>query len=779
MSRIVDTRGFRAPAAFVALLALASLSPAPRASVPQTWEYPTRPTASGTPATPQTVVSETGDARLDGVAVAEDGALGLSIPLREIYPGASKMVAPPIFWSAGNDLSGNVMIGTGNSGEVIRIDAKGASASYADTDELGVRAVVSGDRGDMYMATFPAGGVYRITAAGSAEPWFEASDRYIWALAFDPMSGLYVASGDRGIIYRVTDKAEGKPFFDSTEAHITTLALEPPGNLLAGTATNGLLYRISSDGKGKVLLESGLSEISAIAVTPTGTIFAAAMGEEQIQAPRKPGEKSELMIEVTPAADGSALEESTDLPKKITIDLADLIPAAGAAVAGTAARIYKIEPGHSPELVWKSDLERVYSMVFSGERGLLFGTGGPSSEGRIYRLEDSGAATLLHELREAQVTALVAQPGGRIYACTSNPARVHLLDTGLTSTGSYTSTVVDAGHEARWGAIAWDAAIPEGTRLELKTRSGNRPTPDESWSDWSPPYSVEKGSAISGTGARYLQWKADLSRLKTDATPSLRHVKISLLPQNRPPAVTGLTVLATATPVAETRASKNAGVSAESPPSSAPGGDKSPGAKSTPAMIDPPKGSRWVTWNTSDPDGDRVTGTLRLRQRTAGASEFTVLAAGLTASPYALDDSKLAEGSYEIRLDVDDSDTNGRALALKETSSKVVFLVDHTAPQLETHRATGKETGDSPALLEVVASDASGTIARGEYALDAAAGPWNPLPCKDGICDTPLEYFMLDLPDSAKSVDVTIRVTDSAGNSASINVTARDRKQGN
>ena len=109
-----------------------------------------------------------------------------------------------------------------------------------------------------------------------------------------------------------------------------------------------------------------------------------------------------------------------------------------------------------------------------------------------YLLPSAGlrAETIARFLREAQVTALVSQPGGRVYACTSNPARVHLLDTGLASTGSYTSAVADAGHEARWGAISWDADNPAGTRVELKTRSGDRPSPDESWSAWSPPYAV-------------------------------------------------------------------------------------------------------------------------------------------------------------------------------------------------------------------------------------------------------------------------------------------------
>lgn len=376
------------------------------------------------------------------------------------------------------------------------------------------------------------------------------------------------------------------------------------------------------------------------------------------------------------------------------------------------------------------------------------------------------------------MTALVSQPGGRVYACTSNPARVHLLDTGLASTGSYTSAVADAGHEARWGAISWDADNPAGTRVELKTRSGDRPSPDESWSAWSPPYAVDKGSSIASPAGRYLQWKAELSRLKSDAAPLLRRVRVTMLPENRPPTVAGLTVLAPAAPSIDTRPPRTAGALPEAAPPVLPVSDKTAASRTPAPAVEPPKGSRWIKWNAVDPDGDVVTASLWLRQRTAAAAPFAPLATGLTSSPYALDDSKLAEGTYEIRIDVDDGATNGPAHGLRDTDTIVSFLVDHTPPRIEVRRPAGPGPDESSGPVEVAATDAAGTIARGDYAFDASAGPWTPLPCKDGICDTPVESFRLDLPDSAKSLDVTIRVTDSAGNSATIDVPARDRKQG-
>jgi outer membrane protein assembly factor BamB len=749
-----------------------------------TWEYPARGVPASAPRDAKESRGggpglEAGPTRIEGIAIGESGALALSAPLREFYPGGSKVTPPPILWTGLLDSLGNLLVGAGNTGEVIRIDPKGTATGYARTEELGVRALAGGARGDLFMATFPSGGVYRITAAGVAEPYFDPEDRYIWAMAVDQAGQLFVATGERGILYKVTGGQEGKPFFDSDETHITSLAFDASGRLLAGTSPGGLLYRLSTDGRAELLLDTELGEISAVTVTPEGTIYAAAIGEEAIQPPRRPGEKSDLTIEVTPAGDGSALEEQTDVPRKITIDLSELVPSLAGMVTGTAGRLYRIDPDRSPVLVWKSDSERIYALAWSAGRGLVFGTGGLSAEGRVYRLEPDQTVTLLHRLREAQVTALLAHSSGRIYVCASNPGRVYLLDTGATSTGSYLSSIHDAGHRARWGAIAWSAETPPGTRLELSTRSGNRPDPDESWSEWSPPYAAEGGSPVVSPPGRFIQWKAELSRLKTELSPVLRHVKVTLLPENRPPTVRNVSVLAPGASATEPRAPKAPTQATEGsgPERSADRGAEKDQADKEPAgKGEPPKGSRWVSWTSADPDADTLACTIWLKSSPAsgagapqaGSAQFTRLAFGVLSSPWALDDSGLAEGVYVLKVEADDAAINGLELSLRDSGASDPFLVDHTAPRLETRRPPGQKEGEGRLVLEVTATDGLSPIARGEYSVDAASGPWILLPCRDGICDTSVESFRLDVARPGPGARITLRVTDAAGNAATV-----------
>jgi hypothetical protein len=53
-------------------------------------------------------------------------------------------------------------------------------------------------------------------------------------------------------------------------------------------------------------------------------------------------------------------------------------------------------------------------------------------------------------------------------------------------TGTYTSTVFDAGRSVDWASTGWRySGIPDG--LEVRFRTGNSPLPDDTWTDWIAP----------------------------------------------------------------------------------------------------------------------------------------------------------------------------------------------------------------------------------------------------------------------------------------------------
>ena len=82
---------------------------------------------------------------------------------------------------------------------------------------------------------------------------------------------------------------------------------------------------------------------------------------------------------------------------------------------------------------------------------------------------------------------------------------------------------------------------PAAAAVEISTRSGNTRTPDETWSDWTTPYTDRDGSPITSPRARYLQWRAVLIAARGES-PFLTSVTAAYLPRNLRPRVTSITI---------------------------------------------------------------------------------------------------------------------------------------------------------------------------------------------------------------------------------------------
>ena len=111
--------------------------------------------------------------------------------------------------------------------------------------------------------------------------------------------------------------------------------------------------------------------------------------------------------------------------------------------------------------------------------------------------------------------------------------------------GSFTSRVLDAGQSAAWGALSWAADTPAGTSVALSVRTGNTPTPDGSWSSFTP--ISANGGDIPGN-SRYLQYQADLSSNDAGKTPVLSQVSASYTQAATPPDPPQITATDPASP---------------------------------------------------------------------------------------------------------------------------------------------------------------------------------------------------------------------------------------
>ena len=74
--------------------------------------------------------------------------------------------------------------------------------------------------------------------------------------------------------------------------------------------------------------------------------------------------------------------------------------------------------------------------------------------------------------------------------------------------GSFNSRVFDAGQQVAWGTLSGRRTPRPGPRSCLSVRTGNTPTPDGSWSSFTP--IATNGGDIPGN-SRYVQYRADLT----------------------------------------------------------------------------------------------------------------------------------------------------------------------------------------------------------------------------------------------------------------------------
>jgi sugar lactone lactonase YvrE len=414
---------------------------------------------------------------VENLSIDGYGRLTLGPSATPVYDASA-----PFLWSMINALDGSMYVGSGNEGQIYRIDPSGKGSVFFDAEELEVHAMALAPGGGLYAATSPDGKVYKIDAAGKSSVLFDPPDKYVWGLVVDKAGNVFAATGDKGIVYKITPDGKGSIFYQTKTTHAISLALESDGHLLVGTESPGRLFRLDANGKPFVLLDSPYTEIHTLKIDSKGTIYAAAVsGSGGSNAPPPPPSIPE------PAQSATAtVSVSTEIT---AIAVVEPPPQSGASAMSAPERqntgpsaggVYRITPDGAWDLIWSSREDSPYDVAVEPDGSVLVATG---NKGKIYRLSgDPMQPTLLTRATAQQVTALVRDNQGRVTFSTSNPGKVLRLSQMRADRGTYTSDVRDAQTIATWGAIRWQAGVPQGTRVEISTRSGNTRPPEETWS---------------------------------------------------------------------------------------------------------------------------------------------------------------------------------------------------------------------------------------------------------------------------------------------------------
>lgn len=683
---------------------------------------------------------------LTGMVVANTGELRLSRGLRPVLVEDGR-IGLVLAMAEGAD--GTVYVGTGPSGRVL---AKSPDGTVRTVLELGVGEMVTAlhvtPGGTVLVGV--SGEVARVVAVSGeqqTELLPETGAAYVWAIRQAPGDAgrLYFATGPTGQLYSTPSADQpAEEWLDLEEDNLTALAVGAGGEVYVGTEPRGLVYRVNPETRrARVLLDAPEGEIVALVLDVAGNVYAAASVEVE------EGSKAEFPERGLP--DGAAMPELPSFPDGMRppppvpraepasphelpdafkendgpaeVGGATLSRGAAADLSGEGSAVYRIDAEGFATEVLRGPMS-LMDLALSGES--LFVATGKGGGGQLYEVNLSTDEVTVAARADAEfVTTLLRRRSGALLVGTGSTGGVVELSATYRTEGSFTSSVLDAGHSARFGMIRLDGTLPPGTRATVSTRSGNTDEPTPSgWSEWSDPVAAERFTPVTAPVGRYLQYRVTFFASADGSTsPQLREVEVSYRVPNLPPKVAGVTV-------------ERAGASPEAP-----------------------KGGWKVSWEAEDANGDALEFTLEYRP--VGEVAWRPLREKLKESEFAWDTREVPDGRYQVRVVADDAGANPPEEGRRSARVSRAFLIDNTPPGFGEAVVTVE--GD-PATIRVPVRDLAGVVRVVAFRVGASE-QWQNAESEDKLFDSPQEDAIVVLRGLLPGRHVVrIRATDDSGN---------------
>jgi sugar lactone lactonase YvrE len=189
---------------------------------------------------------------------------------------------------------------------------------------------------------------------------------YVWALRLNSHGQLFAAGGSDAKVLRFDDAGKPSTVFESTELAAQAIAFDAADNLYVATSPDGKIYKVTPDGSKSVFFEPKTKYIWALAVDPQGALYVA---------------------------------------------------------TGDTGEVFAVTPDGKGQVFYRSRERHARSLAFDSKGNLLIGT---EPDGLIVRVEiarkspkaepEAGPSFVVYETNKAEVTSLVTDGDGNIYA---------------------------------------------------------------------------------------------------------------------------------------------------------------------------------------------------------------------------------------------------------------------------------------------------------------------------------------------------------------------------
>lgn len=607
----------------------------------------------------------------------------------------------------------------------------------ADLGAASVWDLVRTAEGKVVAATALPGQVVEIEPSGKVRTLWKDDQVQAFSLVALGDDTLLVGTGPQGVIYKLTADGQKTEFFNTNALYVWDLVRDSSGNLYAATGPKGQVFKIDSSGEGKVFYETKQQHVLALALAEDRTLICGtdgaglvlavdAAGKGRVLYDAAEGEVRSLWAApegIVYAGTAAAAERSSGGPSR---------PTGGSpstpAKPGTNT-VYRLAPDGGVRKVW-SAAALTYALAPLSAAGSAQVVAGTGPEGVLFALDEDGRGQRqLARLDTEMILSLLPRKDQPLLLGTGNPGKLFSLAGEHQTSGTLTSKPLDAKLPAHFGAITWRADVPNGTQVSIAVRSGNTEDPDETWSAWSVEQTDADAARAECPAARFLQYRLTLTSRNRRVTPQVRSVAIRYATANQSPQITKLTV-----PHVDEK------------------DGKSPAEKFK------------LEWEAADANDDELVYALCFRK--PEWKTWVKLKDNLTATSYEWDATSVPEGTYQVRLTADDARSNPKPDALSATLTSEPFVVDRSAPRVES-RLIGL-TGDT-ATFEMQAIDACTPIVSAGYSLDS--NDWANIFPEDRLFDAPREKFRFVVSPVAPGTHViVVRATDAAGHTGSADV---------
>jgi hypothetical protein len=393
--------------------------------------------------------------------------------------------------------------------------------------------------------------------------------------------------------------------------------------------------------------------------------------------------------------------------------------------------LYCLHTNGIVEKIWTSGSEYIYSVFYDKKNNsVIIGTG---DSGRVYSIKKDGSFAIIYESDSAQIFKIAGNGKGASSGytlITNNTAAITGIEDTLNRKGIYYSDVYDLQIQSKLGRLYWGAETSAQTEVLLFIRTGNSNVPDNTWTQWSAPFTDSENSLLNISDCRYFQIRAVLNSKNTAESPYLERFSIYYIQSNLGPQVKKIEI--------------------KKPAPKQPVNAYNPDIKTKPT----PKKAKdnnflIVTWEAGDLNKDKLKYNIYIKKY--NAQNWILIKEDINEKTLHLDTRLFQDGKYVLRVVADDSLSNPPSLSKSSDMVSSPFLIDSTAPVVTNFSVTGNR-------IQFIVEDKTSIISNVFYSFDGKL--WYPVFPVDMLNDSKNETFDFNLKNLQAQKFIFLKVLD-------------------